>query len=159
MIRLALIFVLGLGFMGADAQNKKRALSPSIGYVRKLDPYETTRNGIHLGINMYRKNARRFSSDAQLSANLTGNRENSFSAINALFGARYYFMKPEKSARLFTNLLAGATFTSESGGDFIENIFRPGYSLGLYLEINDIVFGTAIESPENFFVKVGYVLR
>ena len=159
MMRFALIIVLTLAAISLQAQDKQRAFSPSIGYVRKLDPFVRNPNGVHIGINMYRKNARHFSSDVQLSANLTGNRINTFAGINALFGVRYYFMSDEKAIRLFTNLLAGAAFTSESGDDFIENAFRPGYSLGLYLEIDDIVLGTAIESPENFFVKVGYVLR
>lgn len=150
---------MAIAAISLQAQDKERAFSPSIGYARKLDPFVRNPNGIHLGLNMYRKNARRFTSDAQFSVNLTGNRINTFAGINALFGVRYYFMSNEQSTRLFTNLLAGAAFTSESGDDFIENAFRPGYSLGLYLEINDIVFGTAIESPENFFVKVGYVLR
>lgn len=64
----------------------------------------------------------------------------------------------ERPTGLFINLV-GATFTSEQGGDFSENLLRPGYSWGLYLEVKDIVFGSTIESPENFFIKVGYVMR
>lgn len=144
------------------AQRKKKEFAVTTGFATKIsDPFfPEPSHGFHMGINMYDRDATKFSSDAQFSMNYTFDKSGSTKrfTLNALYGARMYFTVPEKNTRFFVSLLTGFAFRNESGDDFVENLPDIGYSGGFYVESGRCVFGVAVESPTNATFKIGLTL-
>jgi len=142
------------------AQEKKMEFAVTTGFARRaaIEQFGGTGKGFHIGANMYKRNAERFTSDAQLSLNFI-NLDKSLTnvlAINALYGVRYYFSKPENDTRFFLSVLIGPAFKNESGDDYIESILDFGYAGGLFVESNKFVFGASLDAPQNLIFKIGY---
>jgi|GEM_PF-1774558 len=162
--RFALTILLFFSILSltAQVQEKKVEFSVTTGFTTKLsidDPFNTeTGNGFHLGANLYKRDARKWSWDTQLSMNYTGSRNSSSNlfTLNALVGGRYYFSKLENSTRLFFSLLGGVALRSETGDDFTETFIDVGYSGGLYIERDRFLFGISIDAPQNLIFKAGY---
>jgi len=136
---------------------KKFAFAATVGYVEKLDTFNGSSRGFHLGINMYKAHAIRWTWDSQLSFNYTGDSNSSSDRFTTLglFGIRRYFSSHENSTRIFMNLLGGLALEIDSGDDFTETLPDVGYSVGLYVQSKKFVYGLSVESPENLIVKVG----
>lgn len=141
----------------SNPTEKKRALSLTVGYVEKLDQFNGASSGVHLGANLFKPKARRWSYDAQLAVNITGGSSTYFTPT-LLGGGRYYFTSGEKPTRLFMNMLAGLALEVDFGDDFTEVLPDIGYSVGLYLQSRKFLYGVAVESPENLVFKVGVTL-
>jgi hypothetical protein len=145
----------------AYAQEKKTEFSVSTGFATRLttDPnsFEAS-NGFHLGVNLYKRKASKWTWDAQLSMNYTSDKftASGHITINALYGARYYFTKPESATRFFMSILGGLALRNESGDDFISTYLDVGYSGGFFMETKQLLFGISVDSPQNVIFKVGY---
>lgn len=131
-------FLLWCAVSNIQAQEKKKELAVTSGFAVKIvDPngFDSS-HCFHLGLNMYNRNARKISTDAQLSFNYTSDKfiSSEHLTVNALYGGRMYFSAPENNTRIFMNLLAGFAFRSESGDDFVENLPDIGYSGGIFME-------------------------
>lgn len=156
------LFIITFSITGLKgyAQEKKMEFSVTAGYANRLpiQQFDRTGNGFHLGANMYKRSAERFTTDAQLSLNFTdlNNSLTNILMVNALYGVRYYFSKLENDKRLFFSVLIGPAFRSESGDDFIENLIDVGYSGGLFVESKKFVFGVSLDAPQSLIFKVGY---
>ncbi|MCE7990984.1 MAG: hypothetical protein HEP71_03355 [Roseivirga sp.] len=152
--------LLCLAISNAQAQERKKELALTGGFATKItDPIvPEPSHGFHLGVNLYNRNAGKFSADAQFSLNYTADRRGSTNrlTINALYGVRMYFSSLENNTRVFMNLLAGFAFRNETGDDFTENIPDIGYSGGLYLENGRYLFGVSVDAPTNVIFKLGY---
>lgn len=159
--KVLLICVFTCLCFASQAQEKKLGFTISMGHASKLtfDPnsFEAA-NGFHLGINMYQRNAQRWTWDAQLSVNNTAAKFTSSNlfTINTLYGARYYFNEPVSKTRFFLNLLGGVALRIDNGDDYTETTLDVGYSAGFYAERKRFLFGVSVDSPENLIFKVGY---
>ncbi|MBO3697009.1 outer membrane beta-barrel protein [Roseivirga sp. E12] len=160
--RIVLVCIIGCLCFVCKAQEKKIGFTISAGYASKLtfdgNSFEAG-NGIHLGINLYKKNTERLSWDGQLSINNTAEKFTSSNliTINALYGVRYYLSKPESVTRFFASLLGGPALRIDNGDDFTETIIDVGYSVGFYAERKRFLFGVSIDAPENLIFKLGYI--
>ena len=139
------------------AADKKAAFAVTAGYAEKLDQFSGPSRGFHLGLNMYKSNARRLGWDTQLAFNLTDDKNSSstYFTPTIMGGGRYYFTSDEKRIRVFTNFLAGFALELESGDDFTATEPDIGYSVGLFVQAKKWVYGVSVESPENLIFKVG----
>ncbi|MFY0594468.1 hypothetical protein [Roseivirga sp.] len=165
MIKSAVRFIITLVFFitcafTAYSQEKKTELSISTGYATKLSFDQNAveeGNGFHLGVNLYKRGAERWSWDAQLSINLIApNPSRDELTINALYGVRYYFNKISSPTRIFFNVLGGVALRNEFADDFTETLIDVGYSGGLFVERKQLLFGLSIDAPQNLIFKVGY---
>lgn len=143
------------------AQEKKTEFSVSTGFATRLttDPNSfDASNGFHLGVNLYKRKASKWTWDAQLSMNYTSDKftASGHTTINALYGARYYFTKPESTTKFFISFLGGVALRNESGDDFIDTFIDVGYSGGFFMESKRLLFGVSIDSPKNVIFEVGY---
>lgn len=153
-------FLLCCAVSNTQAQEKKKEFAVTGGFAVKIvDPngFDSS-HGFHLGVNMYNRNARKFSTDAQFSFNYTSDKFTSSNrfTVNALYGVRMYFSAQENNTRIFMNLLAGFAFRNESGDDFVENLPDIGYSGGVFMESGHYLLGVSVDAPSNLVFKVGY---
>ncbi len=143
-----------------QAQEKRKEFALTGGFAVKItDPIvPESSHGFHLGVNMYNRDARKFTSDAQFSLNYTFDKFGSgrLFTLNALYGVRMYFTSPEKNTRIFMNLLAGFAFRNETGDDYVENLPDIGYSGGVFMESGRYLIGVSVDSPVNVIFKLGY---
>lgn len=157
---LIALIVLCVSAITSFGQEKKIEFSITAGYANRLaiQQFDRTGNGFHLGANMYKRSAERITTDAQLSLNFTDLKSSltNILMVNALYGVRYYFSKPENDKRFFFNALLGPALRHESGDDFIETLIDFGYSTGLFLESKRLLFGVSLDAPQNLIFKVGY---
>lgn len=141
------------------AQEKEMEFVLTAGFAKRLaiEQFGSTGQGFHLGVNMYKRDGERLTTDAQLSLNYVNldNSSTNVLMVNALYGVRYYFSKLENDTRLFFNVLIGPAFKNESGDDFIESLIDFGYSSGFYIESKKLVFGVSLDAPQNLVFKVG----
>lgn len=159
--RLLLIGMFLFSFSAiAQTQEKKNEFTLTVGFVNRIaiEQFGNTGKGLYLGVNMYKRNAEGFTTDAQLSLNFVNldNSSTNVLQINALYGVRFYFSKRESSSRIFANVLLGPAFKNESGDDFTESLIDVGYSGGMFLESKRMVFGVSLDAPQNLALKVGY---
>ncbi len=84
--------------------------------------------------------------------------EEKVNAGNALVGGRLYFTAREKKLRPYLNLLLGGNYTQENqdGGETTAN-FGPGFSVGGFLEMQKLLIGLSIDSPQNIVLKAGFI--
>lgn len=97
--------------------------------------------------------------DTRTSSSFISGDKGNTSTLNYFLGAKVYLTSPEKSGRVYLNILPGINFNSESsdGSDRVKESAELGFSAGAYLEFRKLVTGISIESPQNLVLRVGYV--
>lgn len=158
-----LIFLFTILFFAnhTKAQDSKFSVSPTIGVnVPLLDGGF----GFHLGVNPHVKLTQHLSAEAQvsylytsISSSFLSGYSGSINALNTLTGLRLYINPETRKTRFFLNLLAGMNYTKEKlNGIEYEGEFNFGFSTGLFVEYNRMIFGISSETPENLVLKTGF---
>jgi hypothetical protein len=146
----------------AQAQQSPFSTSATVGIT---SPILDNGLGLHLGVNPAYALLPHVAIEGQISylyTNISGSflsgNTGFYHAVNTLAGGRFYLHGPEKSTRLYLNLLAGAVYQQETtNGITRSGAFDLGFSAGAYLQLSKWLLGLSYDTPQNVILKVGYV--